>query len=658
MIFSSVAISQRSLDLDVEVADFFGVFLDELPARLDLVAHQRLEQLVDVAGAVRIGVVELNLKEGAGGRVHRRLPQLLRVHLGKPLVALHLEVHPALAELLGHLIPLVVRVGVVPLFARGDEIQRRVREIDLAVADHLRHVPIEERQQQRADVRPVHVGIGHEDHFVVAALVEREFLGNTGADRGDDRADLLVAEHLVFARLLDVQDLALDRQDGLKVTVAAGLRAAAGRLALDDEQLALRRVLLRAVRELARQRADVERVLAAHQFAGLAGRLAGARGLNRLGDDLLPVARVRLEVLAEGFADDRLDDALDLGVAELGLGLPFELGLRQLDRQRRGEALPDVVALDGKLAVLDESLPARVVVDRARQRRAEADEVRATLGRVDRVDVGVDVLEISGVVLDRRLDFDALARAADGNGLAEPVLVLVLRRHELGDAALVQELLAVARPLVEQREHESRVQVGQLVEPLGQDLRLVFGLVEDVRVGLERDGRPGLARLPRHAERRHALPALEPLGVALPVALDLDLEPFGERVDDRHPDTVEAARDLVAAAAELAAGVQHRHDDLDGRLADLGDVVDGNAAAVVGYGDAGVFMDDDVDAFGVSGEGFVDAVVDDLEHEVVQTPAAGAADVHAGTAADPFQPFEHLNLLCVVCAAVRALIHA
>ena len=41
---------------------------------------------------------------------------------------------------------------------------------------------------------------------------------------------------------------------------------------------------------------------------------------------------------------DPLDEALGLGVAELGLGLALELRLAELDRDDRGQALADVVA--------------------------------------------------------------------------------------------------------------------------------------------------------------------------------------------------------------------------------------------------------------------------------------------------------------------------
>ena len=60
-------------------------------------------------------------------------------------------------------------------------------------------------------------------------------------------------------------------------------------------------------------------------------------------------------------------------------------------------------------------------------------------------------------------------------------------------------------------------------------------------------------------------PHLEGLEPAEAVALDLDLDALGQRVDDRDADAVQAAGDLVAGAAELAAGVQDGEYDGDRR---------------------------------------------------------------------------------------------
>ena len=97
------------------------------------------------------------------------------------------------------------------------------------------------------------------------------------AAQGDDqRLDVLGAQDLVEARLLDVEQLPPQREDRLEATVAALLGRAAGRVALDDVDLALRGVAFLAVGELARERQPVERTLADHEVACLARRVAGA----------------------------------------------------------------------------------------------------------------------------------------------------------------------------------------------------------------------------------------------------------------------------------------------------------------------------------------------------------------------------------------------
>jgi hypothetical protein len=77
----------------------------------------------------------------------------------------------------------------------------------------------------------------------------------------------------------------------------------------------------------------------------------------------------------------------------------------------------------------------------------------------------------------------------------------------------------------------------------------------------------------------HAVVEAHPEGV--PLLAHLDVQPGGQRVDDRRADAVQTAGDLVAAAAELAAGVQLGEHELDGAHA-LGRVdVGGDAAPVV-----------------------------------------------------------------------------
>ena len=164
-----------------------------------------------------------------------------------------------------------------------------------------------------------------------------------------------------------------------------------------------------------------------------------------------------------------------------------------------------------------------------------------------------------------------------------------------------------------QVDAQALVEERHLLEAGAQRLVVEVDGLEDRGVRPERDRRAGLVALLGALERGVGNAAVAvglPPDVAL--ALDLDVEPARERVDDGRADAVQTAGDGVAAAAELAAGVQHGQDDLDGRLA-LGLVdVDGDAAAVVDDAHRAVGQDRDDDRVAVAGQRLVDRVVDDL----------------------------------------------
>src|SRR4029079_5308066 len=128
------------------------------------------------------------------------------------------------------------------------------------------------------------------------------------------------------------------------------LRRAAGRVALDEEDLALAGVPLLAVGELPGEGRGVEGALAPRELARLPRGLAGAGRVDALEDDRLGDGGVLLEKRRELVVDQRLDLPAHLRVPELGLRLPLELGLRDLDRDHRGEAFAHVLPL--KLEVL------------------------------------------------------------------------------------------------------------------------------------------------------------------------------------------------------------------------------------------------------------------------------------------------------------------
>src|SRR5204863_9430820 len=88
---------------DVKVPHLAGLGLDELLARLDPLAHEPGEDLVGLGG-----VVDLDPQEHPRLGVHRRVPELVGVHLAEALEPLDAQVLDR--ELLDD--PVAVRLGL------------------------------------------------------------------------------------------------------------------------------------------------------------------------------------------------------------------------------------------------------------------------------------------------------------------------------------------------------------------------------------------------------------------------------------------------------------------------------------------------------------------------------------------------------------------
>jgi hypothetical protein len=147
-----------------------------------------------------------------------------------------------------------------------------------------------------------------------------------------------VPEHLVVARLLHVEDLALQRQDSLGAPVAALLCGAAGGVALNDEYLAKLRILFGAVRQLARKRRRIERTLARVRSRAL-------RAASRARAASMALAMILRAT--EGFSSNvrprfSLMNASTWPLTSefsLPFRLPFELRLRKFDADDRDQSL-------------------------------------------------------------------------------------------------------------------------------------------------------------------------------------------------------------------------------------------------------------------------------------------------------------------------------
>ena len=160
----------------------------------------------------------------------------------------------------------------------------------MTALDQFGHLAIKESQQQSPDVRAIDVGVGHDDDAVVSQLLRLVFLlADASSQRGDQGDDLLRGDELFETRLLDIEDLALQGQDRLKLSVAPLLGRTAGGIALDEIQFAQRRILLLAVGQFPGQAHAVQHALSARHFARLPGRLSGSGGIDDLAGDNLGI---------------------------------------------------------------------------------------------------------------------------------------------------------------------------------------------------------------------------------------------------------------------------------------------------------------------------------------------------------------------------------
>ena len=103
--------------------------------------------------------------------------------------------------------------------------------------------------------------------------------------------------------------------------------------------------------------------------------------------------------------------------------------------------------------------------------------------------------------------------------------------------------------LVDQVDPQAAGEERRLAHPLGERRVVELERLEDLGVGQEGDRRAGALDLLAALQVALGLAALEALGPLVAVAADLEVEPLGERVDDRDADAVQAAGDLVAAAS-------------------------------------------------------------------------------------------------------------
>ena len=404
----------------------------------------------------------------------------------------------------------------------------------------------------------------HDDDAVIAQLVHIEIipahtLADAGAQRGDEGEDLVAGEQLLVARLLDVEDLAAQRQDGLELPVTALLGAAAGGVALHDVDLAHRRVFFLAISQLAGQAHAVEHALAARHLARLARSLAGLGRLDDLAANDLGVRGVLQQVVRQRLADHVFHGAAHLAADQLVLGLAAELGLGHLHAEHAAQAFAHVVTADLDLGFLGQFVVVDVLVDHARHGRAQPRQVGAPVTLGDVVGEAQHALAVAVVPLHRHVGGDGgalvtelLAHGAEDGGM-QHLLAGVDELHKTLDAAGEGEGVFLVVALVDQADLDAVVQEAQLAQLLGNDVVVKVDLREDFQIGQKVHLGAALVGVTRDAHGadleavallqktvlRHTLAELDEVHLA--IAPHGQAQPLGQRVHAAHAHAMQAA---------------------------------------------------------------------------------------------------------------------
>src|SRR3989344_1728009 len=214
--------------------------LNELSAWSDLRSHERRKHRIRF-----LCIFDENLQHNAAAWIHGGFPQLLGVHFSKTFVSLnivlgfpchlllpliflnflplltfltfitfhffrHLHFLHLHSPLLHKIIFLLIRIYVTALFALGNLVERRLRDKKVTGLDDLRVVTEKEREEQRANVRPIHVGIGHNHNPLVAQFRKILHLPNANTHGNHKSANFVIRKHLIHASLLHVKDFSTE----------------------------------------------------------------------------------------------------------------------------------------------------------------------------------------------------------------------------------------------------------------------------------------------------------------------------------------------------------------------------------------------------------------------------------------------------------------
>src|SRR5690606_12033881 len=184
--------SRWSAPSDIQILGERRTLLDEAETRLRLRAHEIVHRLGNLAA---VAVTDFDAQKGAPLRIHGGFLELSGIHLTEALEAADLDLAAAIEDGLQQLLLVLLVTRIGRLRALRDLVERWHSQEEMTVVDELRHLLVEERDQQRRDMRAVDVGVGHDDDALVAQVLVPVLGARTDAERQYEvRKELVLRE--------------------------------------------------------------------------------------------------------------------------------------------------------------------------------------------------------------------------------------------------------------------------------------------------------------------------------------------------------------------------------------------------------------------------------------------------------------------------------
>ena len=202
-------------------------------------------------------------------------------------------------------------------------------------------------------------------------------------------------------------------------------------------------------------------------------------------------------------------------------------------------------------------------------------------------------------------------------------------------------------PVVLEVDGHSLVQEGQLAEPVGQGIILIDSSYrKHLGIRMEGDDSTGVIACTCLDDRGDGLSFAVLLGEDLPLTVDFRRKAVRKGIDTGDTHTVETSGNLIILLAELAAGMKHGHDNLEGVTMLLGVHSDRDSTSVVPHLDGVVMKDRNIYAVAEACHGFIDGVVNHFVNQMMESPLTYVSDVHRRPFAHGLKSFQHLDATC------------